>query len=138
MTPSTGDLVADLLVADVDGERRLLGARCTACATHAFPVQGACPRCGNATEAAALPTRGRVWSWTVQRIAPKPPFVYAGEYEPFTVAYVDLGVVKVEGRLVGRAPGSWTIGDEVTLVLGDDGAAPPYWFESSSPDEVVS
>jgi uncharacterized protein len=138
MTSTTGDPIADApvadgLIADVDGERRLLGARCTSCATHTFPSQGACPRCGSATEVAPLPARGTVWSWTVQRIAPKSPFVYEGEYEPFTVAYVDLGVVKVEGRLTGRAPGTWSIGDEVRLVLGDDGAVPPYWFEAVRP-----
>ncbi len=125
MTSTTsGDLVAT-----VDGERRLMGVRCTACGTHTFPAQASCPRCGSDMAAAPLPTRGTVWSWTVQRIAPKAPFVVEGEYEPFTVAYVDLGPLKVEGTLVGRAPGTWAIGDEVELVVGDDGAIPPYWFE---------
>lgn len=128
----TGDLIAD-----VGSGRRLVGARCTACGTHTFPAQAGCPRCGAGTEDAVLPTEGTVWSWTVQRIAPKPPFVHEGEYEPFTVAYVDLGVVKVEGRLAGRAPGGWSIGDEVRLVCGDAGAIPPYWFEPAGSAAVA-
>lgn len=132
MTSTTDVAIGDVPIVTVDGERRLVGARCTTCGTYVFPAQGGCPRCGGSTEMVALPGRGTVWSWTVQRIAPKSPFVFEGEYEPFTVAYVDLGVVKVEGRLAGRAPGGWAIGDEVTLVIGDDGAIPPYWFEAAS------
>lgn len=132
----TATLDGDLITV-VDGERRLVGARCAACGTHTFPVQAGCPRCGADTEPAALPTRGTVWSWTVQRIAPKAPFVVAGDYEPFTVAYVDLGPLKVEGRLSGRAPGAWPIGTEVALVVGDDGAVPLYWFEATSPGAVA-
>ena len=135
MTSTTGELIADLPIVTVDGERRLVGARCTSCATHTFPAQAGCPRCGGVTEVVPLPTRGTVWSWTVQRIAPKSPFVHEGEYEPFTVGYVDLGVVKVEGRLAG-APGSWAIGDAAELVLGDEGAIPPYWFTAPTTEPV--
>lgn len=138
MTSTTGDLIADLPIVTVDGERRLVGARCSVCSTHTFPAQAGCPRCGGTTEVVPLPTRGTVWSWTVQRIAPKSPFVFEGEYQPFTVAYVDLGPLKIEGPLIGRAPGGWSIGEEVVLVVGDDGAIPPYWFEAPGVEEVPS
>jgi uncharacterized OB-fold protein len=131
-------IIDDDLVTEVDGERRLVGARCTACGTHTFPVQAGCPRCGGTTEPTALPTRGTVWSWTVQRIAPKSPFVVEGEYEPFTVGYVDLGPLKVEGRITGRAAGEFPIGTPVTLVVGDPGSIPPYWFEAANAAEVAS
>ena len=79
------------------------------------------PACGGVeTEPVTLPSRGEVWSWTIQHIQPKPP--YRGP-EPFTVrGYVDLGPVRVETRLAGR--GAWRIGDAVQLVAGpadDDG-----------------
>jgi uncharacterized protein len=119
------------LTIEVDGRRHLAGARCPACATHAFPVQFACARCGAATETVALPDEGTVWSWTVQRLAPKPPFVVHGEFVPFVVAYVDLGPLKVEARLAGRDPDAWRIGERVHLVVdGALGGGERFWFES--------
>jgi uncharacterized protein len=118
------------LTVEVDGRRHLAGARCTACATHSFPVQLACSRCGAATEMVPLPTDGRVWSWTVQRLAPKAPFAVEGEFEAFAVAYVDLHSVKVESKLAGRPAATWEIGEPVHLVVADDGAR--FWFEGES------
>jgi uncharacterized OB-fold protein len=122
--------VPDALTVDVDGRPHLAGARCTACATHSFPVQLACSRCGAATEVVPLPTDGTVWSCTVQRLAPKTPFTVDGEFEPFAVAYVDLGVVKVESKLAGRAPDAWHIGDSVQLAVTDGGTR--FWFEGEA------
>jgi uncharacterized OB-fold protein len=118
------------LTVEVDGRKHLAGARCTACDTHSFPVQLACSRCGAATEVVPLPTEGAVWSWTVQRLAPKPPYVVDGDFEPFAVAYVDLGVVKVESKLAGRAADAWEIGEPVHLVVDDAGIG--FWFEGGS------
>ena len=120
------------LVAFVGDAARLVGVRCTACATHAFPPQAACPRCGAATELVTLPHRGELWSWTIQHIEPKPPYRGPEPFEPFAVAYVDLGPVRVESRLAGRAPEAWQIGDSVHLVAGppdDDGNVWSYVFE---------
>lgn len=122
--------VPDALTVEVDGRHQLAGARCTACATHSFPVQRACSRCGSDTEMVPLPTGGTVWSWTVQRLAPKPPFAVEGEFEPFAVAYVDLGVVKVESKLAGRAPEAWHIGEFVHLAVADGGTR--FWFEGEA------
>jgi len=119
-------------VATVDGVPRLIGARCSSCGTHTFPQQGACPRCGSSTEAAPLPLEGSLWSWTVQRIEPKPPYRGPVAYEPFAVGYVDLGVVRVESTLGGRAVDAWSIGDPVHLVVDEvdtDGVAWSFRFE---------
>jgi uncharacterized OB-fold protein len=62
----------------------------------------------------ALPTDGTVWSWTTQHFAPKPPF-RTDAFAPFSIGYVDLGPVIVEGWLVGRT--EWSIGEPVRLVL---------------------
>lgn len=100
----------------------LSGAACTRCSTTTFPAQGACPRCGSTMEETSLPAEGTLWSWTVQRLQPKPPFVCEGEFEPYGIGYVDLGGLKVEGRLAGRdldAVG-WHIGEPVRIVVTGD------------------
>ena len=80
-----------------------------------------------------LPSRGSVWTWTVQRFAPKPPFRQPAAYEPFALAYIDLGTVRVESRLAGKAVDAWRIGDVVRLVVGpmypDSSEWQAFWFE---------
>ncbi|UUU19386.1 Zn-ribbon domain-containing OB-fold protein [Streptomyces sp. DSM 40750] len=80
---------------------RLVGARCSECATVVFPRQDSCPRCSDGTMTArVLPVSGRVWSWTLQAFPPKPPYRHpAGGHRPYHVGYVDLGEVLVEARL---------------------------------------
>ncbi|MGW3131033.1 Zn-ribbon domain-containing OB-fold protein [Streptomyces sp. NPDC001123] len=85
---------------------RLVGARCSGCATVVFPLQDSCPRCsGGVMSARVLPVSGRVWSWTLQAFPPRPPYrPPAGGHRPYLVGYVDLGEVLVETRLaVSRA-----------------------------------
>lgn len=96
----------------------LIGSRCAACAAVAFPAAAACPACSAEDVAPMpLPAEGRLWSWTVQRIQPKRPYVPdpAG-FEPFPVGYVDLGTVLVESRL-DADPGGLSIGMPLRLVL---------------------
>jgi uncharacterized OB-fold protein len=93
----------------------LQGSACAACAAHVFPAQGTCPMCaGTEVAVVALPTTGTVWSWTTQHHAPKPPF-RTDEFAPFSIGYVDLGPVIVEGWLLGRT--EWVIGEPVRLAL---------------------
>jgi hypothetical protein len=51
-------------------------------------------------EPVSLPRRGTIWSWTVQRFAPKsPPYAGPEPFEPFALGYVELpGAVIVETR----------------------------------------
>ncbi|NEC88548.1 Zn-ribbon domain-containing OB-fold protein [Streptomyces sp. SID12501] len=90
-----------------DGDApRLAGARCSGCGTVVFPRQESCPRCSGRTMSAhVLPVSGRVWSWTRQAFAPKPPYRAPTEgHQPYHVGYVDLGEVLVEALLtVSRA-----------------------------------
>lgn len=52
-----------------------------------------------------LPSRGTLWSYTVQRFAPKsPPYRGSEPFAPFALGYVELpGALIVEGRLTGVA-----------------------------------
>jgi len=121
------DVVASGLIVDLDGEERLVGARCERCATHAFPLQATCPRCGAPMSAVALAAAGTLWSWTVQRLEPKPPYRGPHPFEPFAVGYVDLGVVRVESRLEGKPLSEWQIGDPVRLAAGPANEAGEIW-----------
>jgi uncharacterized OB-fold protein len=96
----TTRLIDDGLFAGVHPPR-LMGARCSGCATVVFPRQNSCPKCSDGDMSAhVLPVSGRVWSWTLQAFEPKPPYrPPAGGYQPYHVGYVDLGEVLVETRL---------------------------------------
>jgi uncharacterized protein len=70
----------------------LVGSRCAGCAVTVYPADGSCPRCGAETATVTLSGRGTLWTWTVQRYAPKsPPYVPPPDgFRPFAVAYVEL------------------------------------------------
>lgn len=70
----------------------LVGSRCAGCAVTAYPADPACPRCGRDTSPVTLSTSGTLWTWTVQRYAPKsPPYEPPPEgFRPFAVGYVQL------------------------------------------------
>jgi uncharacterized OB-fold protein len=83
----------------------LAGSRCQACATVGFPASDLCGSCGDGpTVRISLPDRGTIWTWTMQRFAPKAPYqVPSDGFAPFAVGYVDLGDVLVESLIVGDA-----------------------------------
>ncbi|MCX6433299.1 MAG: OB-fold domain-containing protein [Actinobacteria bacterium] len=108
------DVVDATLFASVDPVA-LRGSVCAACGAHVFPALESCPMCAGVDVAdVALPTQGTVWSWTTQHFEPKAPFRTDG-FAPFSIGYVDLGPVIVEGWLVGKT--DWSIGEHVSLVL---------------------
>lgn len=97
---------------------QLLGTRCPNCGTVVFPAAGSCPCCSREDmTTVALAVEGRLWSWTVQRIEPKRPYIAPETgFEPFAVGYVDLGELLVESVLLGD-PDRFAIGDPVRLQL---------------------
>ncbi len=128
-------LIEEALFASTDPVM-LAGSVCARCSAHVFPEQTSCPMCtGVDVSRVALPTTGVVWSWTTQHFAPKAPY-RTDEFAPFSIGYVDLGPVIVEGWLLGRT--SWTIGEPVRLALtkawtDDDGQIVyTYGFEAAS------
>ncbi|MDI1290898.1 MAG: OB-fold domain-containing protein [bacterium] len=122
------EVVDPTLFASVDPVA-LRGSVCSACGSQVFPALATCPVCSGVDVAdVALPTEGTVWSWTTQHFAPKAPF-RTDEFAPFSIGYVDLGTVVVEGWLVGKT--QWAIGEPVRLVLAKawtDGARPIHTF----------
>ena len=95
----------------------LAGSCCAACGGVQFPAAAQCASCaGDTTEPITLPDRGTVWTWTVQRFPPKPPYEPpASGFVPFAVGYVDLGRLLVESIIVGDI-GQLAIGDPVQLI----------------------
>ena len=91
-------MVAEGLVRGEGTEARLIGGRRRADGKIVFPL----PQ-GDAYEAIDLPSRGRLWSFTVQRFRPKPPYAGPGDersFTPYAVGYIELpGALIVEARL---------------------------------------
>ena len=117
----------------------LIGARCTACACVTFPQQPSCPRCAH-TEMVRelLPRRGPLWTWTVQAFPPKsPPYsaTAAAAFTPYGVGYVQLGDVRVEGRLTEHRPEHLRIGDTMQVVAVAFGDAVTYAFAPAEPGD---
>lgn len=126
MGPTTPPLVDESLFAQLDPPV-LAGSDCADCDVVVFPAVGRCPGCsGTAVSRLSLPRRGTVWTWTEQAFAPKPPFrVPDSGFEPFVVAYVDLGPVLVESRVLSEV----AIGDEVELRLSSLDDCTTFAFE---------
>jgi uncharacterized protein len=102
------------------GGPRLVGGRCGDCDEVMFPRRDRCPRCAASTVTPCLlPSRGTLWTWTVQGFPPpSPPYMAVDpeDFVPFGVGYVELpGALRVESRLVGD-PREFAIGMEVELV----------------------
>jgi uncharacterized OB-fold protein len=100
----------------------LKASRCGDCGHLAFPGIGSCRSCGGTrVEVVELPRRGRLWTWTVQRFMPKPPYRSSeteATFRPFGLGYVELpGALRVETRLTESDPGKLQIGAEMELVI---------------------
>jgi uncharacterized protein len=102
----------------------LLGSRCDACGTYAFPREAIfCrnPACDStAFTEVPLSRRGTVWSYTDARYTPPAPYVAADPYVPFCIAAVELAEEKmvVMGQVSPEVTvDQLTVGTEVELVL---------------------
>ncbi|HYI63055.1 MAG TPA: OB-fold domain-containing protein [Acidimicrobiales bacterium] len=122
-----------------DPEPALVGHRCPACGTVAFPRPAlGCPNPACASddlEPTPLARRGRIWSYTDARYQPPAPYVVPGsEHEPFCIAAVELEAERlvVLGQVVpGVTVEDLHVGQEVELVVvplfTDDEAVHQVW-----------
>jgi uncharacterized OB-fold protein len=103
-------------------EPALLCSRCQDCGRASFPARESCTACCSTDVAVeALPRRGTLWTWTIQRFMPKSPY-NSGEtpetFQPYGVGYVELpGGVRVEGRLTENDPEKLKIGMEMDVIF---------------------
>jgi uncharacterized OB-fold protein len=120
----------------VDDAPHLIGSRCPACGTYAFPPAArGCPNpaCrSQAMDTVPLSTRGTVWSFTDNRYQPPAPYISPDPFVPYTVAAVELATEKlvVLGQVDGD-PSALTVGAPAELVLAplyeDDDAEYVVW-----------
>ncbi|MFD4698615.1 Zn-ribbon domain-containing OB-fold protein [Streptomyces niveus] len=105
----------------------LQGSRCPVCPVALYPAAGTCPRCGGPAVPAPLSGTGTLWTWTVQRYAPKsPPYREpSGGFVPFAVGYVELAEgVRVAAVLDVDDLDTVRIGMPLTLGAGDGDGVP--------------
>jgi uncharacterized OB-fold protein len=114
----------------------LLASRCKHCGIAAFPVAESCMACsGQDVTVEELPSRGTLWTWTVQRFMPKTPYhsnETAETFQPYGVGYLELpGGVRVEGRLTENDPEKIQIGMAMDVVFDT-------WRTEENGDEIIS
>ena len=114
----------------------LLASRCKQCGIAAFPVAESCMACsGQEVTVEELPTRGTLWTWTIQRFMPKTPYhsnETAETFQPYGVGYLELpGGVRVEGRLTENDPDKIHIGMAMDVVFDT-------WRTEENGDEIIS
>lgn len=110
--------VADQLFETIEGVTYLVAGRDRHNGEVLFPF----PRGGESEryDPITLPTTGTLWSWTIQRFQPKPPFEPHPDqaFKPYGVGYVRLGdVLIVEGRILADDPQSLVIGQPMRVVV---------------------
>ncbi len=115
----TQRIVAPDLVSGEGASTRLLGGKSRTDGKLVFPIPTG-PE-AQRYDRVELATEGKLWSFTVQRFRPKPPFDGEGDetnFTPFAVGYVELpGQIIVEARLDTGDFGSLRIGMPMRFTL---------------------
>jgi uncharacterized OB-fold protein len=103
---------------------RLVGVRCDACGTFAFPPRpGPCPdpQCdGDELTRVELSDRGTLWSYTENHYPPPPPFPAREPFEPYAIAAVELadeGIVVLGQVVRGVSARDLTVGQPMKVGL---------------------
>ncbi len=126
--------VADGLFEMSDAGVQLIGTHCISCDTLYFPQMLSCrnPACREKQLARRLlPSRGTLFSYTVQRYQP-PPLFRIDAWAPYALGLVDLGEgLLVMGMLAEIAFAEIGIGMPVKLVLA------PLYVDDQGRDVVT-
>jgi uncharacterized protein len=124
---------------------RLLGSRCPACGTPAFPRAPRCrnPRCGTTSvDDASFAGPGVLYSFTVQHYRPPAPVLADEPFVPYALGWVDLSDgLRVLGRLTTTDLGVLRLDMKVDLVAGpigrdEDGVQRMAWMFAPVADEL--
>ena len=127
----------EVFVVDQTGKARIVAGKNRTNGQIVFPYPTG--EGEGAYERIELPQSGTLWTYTIQRIPPKKPYVGVtnpDDYEPYGVGYVRLGdEIMIEGRLVAD-PESLRIGMPmdcvaISLAKADGGEMTTYAFASS-------
>ena len=97
----------------------LIGSRCINCGEVRFPVNDFCPQCcTETTERIALSRRGTLYSFTVQRFRPPPPYRGSENFQPYGVGMIELPEgLRVTTVLDDNNPEGLSVGIEMELVV---------------------
>jgi uncharacterized OB-fold protein len=97
----------------------LIGSRCRECEEVRFPANPFCPRCcRETTEQIPLSQRGVLYSFTIQRFKPPPPFRGAEPFAPYGVGLIELPEgVRVTSVLEESDPERLRVGMEMELLI---------------------
>ncbi len=109
--------VAENLFRGTADETRLLAGRSRRNGKLVFPCPGGSE--GDDFDVVELSPEGTLWSYTIQRFKPKPPFNGDGDevnFKPYGVGYVELpGQLIVEGRIVANDLSTLRIGQPMRV-----------------------
>lgn len=112
-------------------EGRLLVQVCSACSLPRHPPRVLCPGClSPEAEWVDAPHEGSLYTWVVVHHS---ALAHFRDSLPYAAGLIELtltgGTIKMAGQILGGAPGSLTVGQQVTLALrrGPDGATLACW-----------
>ncbi|WP_139792415.1 Zn-ribbon domain-containing OB-fold protein [Henriciella litoralis] len=109
-------MIADGLVRFDGKGPKLIGGRRVADGKVVFPMPEG--HSAKSFEEIILPDHGTLWSYTIQRFPPKPPYRGREPFEPYAVGYVELPeTVIVESRIEIDDFSKLRIGMPMTLTL---------------------
>jgi uncharacterized OB-fold protein len=110
----------------------LIGSRCRECGEVTFPANAFCPQCCAETTAnVPLSRRGILYSFTVQRFRPPPPYRGPEPFAPYGVGMIELPEgLRVTAVLEEDDPARLRVGMEMELVITG-------FFEDDEGNEVL-
>jgi uncharacterized OB-fold protein len=103
----------------LDDGPHLIGSRCKECDEVTFPTNPYCPRCcEETTENIPLSRRGLLYSFTVQRFKPPPPYKGPEPFAPYGVGMIELPEgLRVTSLLEVDDPDRLRVGAPMQLVI---------------------
>jgi uncharacterized OB-fold protein len=111
----------------------LIGSRCRQCGEVTFPVNWFCPQCCvETTENIPLSQRGTLYSFTIQRFRPPPPYRGPEPFVRYGVGMIELPEgLRVTAVLEESDPARLRVGMEMELVI-------TKFFEDDEGNEVLA